>query len=444
MSGTLYVVSTPIGNLEDITLRALRVLREVDLVACEDTRQTRKLLDHYGIQKPMLSYHEHNEAARAEELIEKLRLGASVALVSDAGTPLISDPGYRLLAKAIAGGIPIEPIPGPSALVAALSASGLPTDSFRFGGFLPARSNARRKALAGLKDETATVVFYEAPHRILETLADIDETLGPRPVVLARELTKMHQEFLRGTAGELRHVLAARHSLKGEITLLIGRGAERPAAEESPIDEAVEARVRTGLSRMDAIKAVARERGLSKREVYRRMEKARVTAHPARPSGKIASMRLTPASDSLRDDHRRIEAQLDRLLAGVNQLTEARLGEVRQLFGEIRRLTSIHFRKEETVLYPRLRPLIPELLARMDEQHEYTRELERFLDELLSPGRELDHQRMTELRRFGIELHDSLRRHIVEEEDYLLRIADKELPAGEQQALFEEMRKAGG
>lgn len=273
MSGTLHIVATPIGNLEDITLRALRVLREVDLIACEDTRQTRKLLDHYGIHKPTVSYHEHNEAARAEELIEKLRLGASVALVSDAGTPLISDPGYRLVTKAIEHGVAIEPVPGPSALLAALSGSGLPTDSFRFGGFLPPRSSARRKALAGLRDETATVVFYEAPHRILETLADIDEVLGARPVVVARELTKIHQEFVRGTAAEVRQALAARHAMRGEITLLIGK-AVQPAAPEEPVNEDVEARIRAGMSRMDAMKAVARERGLSKRDVYRLMQES--------------------------------------------------------------------------------------------------------------------------------------------------------------------------
>lgn len=276
MSGTLYLVATPIGNLEDITLRALRILREVDLVACEDTRQTRKLLEHYGIHKPMLSYHEHNEAARAEELVEKLLQGARVALVSDAGTPLVSDPGYRLVSKAIERGIRIEPVPGPSALLAALSASGLPTESFRFGGFLPHRQSARRKLLASLESESATVIFYEAPHRILETLADIEELLGARPVVLARELTKIHQEFLRGTAAELRQALAARRGVKGEITLLIGKAAsprERPGVEPETgeLYAEVEALTAEGLSRTEAIKAVARRHGLSRRELYRRL-----------------------------------------------------------------------------------------------------------------------------------------------------------------------------
>jgi 16S rRNA (cytidine1402-2'-O)-methyltransferase len=271
MAGSLYLVATPIGNLEDITLRALRVLREVDLIACEDTRQTRKLLEHYGIHKPTLSYHEHNEAERSLELLEKLRQGVSVALVSDAGTPLVSDPGYRLVTKAIEGGIAVEPLPGASAILAALTVSGLPTDTFRFGGFLPARAGPRRKALARLKDEPATLVFYEAPHRVLETLEDIGAVLGPRPVVLAREMTKLHQEFLRGTAASLRESLGRRPPLRGEITLLIGRAAA-PSGDDTPLGEAVEAAMRAGLGRMEAVKAVARQRGLSKREVYRAVE----------------------------------------------------------------------------------------------------------------------------------------------------------------------------
>jgi 16S rRNA (cytidine1402-2'-O)-methyltransferase len=272
MSGTLYLVATPIGNLEDITLRALRVLREVDLIACEDTRHTRKLLDHYGIHKPTLSYHEHNEAQRSVELLEKLRQGTSVALVSDAGTPLVSDPGYRLVTKAVESGIPIDPLPGASAILAALTASGLPTDAFLFGGYLPARQGPRRKLLAKLQEEPATLVFYEAPHRILEALDDIEAVLGARPVVVAREMTKLHQEFLRGTAASLRESLGKRPALKGEITLLVGRAAA-PSSDQTPLREAVEAAVRTGLGRMGAVKAVARRRGLSKREVYRALEK---------------------------------------------------------------------------------------------------------------------------------------------------------------------------
>ena len=202
MTGTLYIVATPIGNLEDITLRALRVLREVDWIACEDTRQTRKLLEHFGIAKPMVSYHEHNESGRAAELVERLTRGGSGALVSDAGTPLISDPGYRLVQAAIAAAIPVVPIPGASAAVSALSAAGLPTDAFRFCGFLPPKSSQRRKTLEQLKPETGTLIFYETPHRILEALEDVAAVMGSRPVVVARELTKLHEEFLRGTAAE--------------------------------------------------------------------------------------------------------------------------------------------------------------------------------------------------------------------------------------------------
>ncbi len=268
MTGTLYIVATPIGNLEDITLRALRVLREVDWIACEDTRQTRKLLDHFGIAKPMVSYHEHNESGRAAELVEKLAGSGSGALVSDAGTPLISDPGYRLVQAAIGAGIPVVPIPGVSAAVSALSAAGLPTDAFRFCGFLPPKSSQRRKTLEQWKPETATLVFYETPHRILEALEDVAVVMGPRPVVVARELTKMHEEFLRGTAAEVRAELASRPSVKGEITLLIGKTAEIQV-DDTPLEEAVRAAEQNGLPRMEAMKQVAKQRGLSKREVYR-------------------------------------------------------------------------------------------------------------------------------------------------------------------------------
>jgi 16S rRNA (cytidine1402-2'-O)-methyltransferase len=271
MSGTLYLVATPIGNLEDITYRAVRTLREAGLIACEDTRQTRKLLDHYGIAKPLVSYHEHNEAVRSEDLVAKIQAGASVALVSDAGMPLISDPGDRVVHAAINAGIPVVPIPGPSALLSALVASGLPTDAFTFGGFLPAKSGQRERLLEGLPEETSTLIFYEAPHRIVETLGDIEKILGDRPVVVARELTKLHEEILRGTAGEIRSALAARPSVKGEITLLIGKGA-MPAAATNSIEDAVEEYVRSGMGRMEAMKKVARERRISKRDVYRRTQ----------------------------------------------------------------------------------------------------------------------------------------------------------------------------
>jgi 16S rRNA (cytidine1402-2'-O)-methyltransferase len=267
MPGLLYVVATPIGNLEDITYRAVRVLGEADLIACEDTRQTRKLLDHYDIHKPTISYHEHNEAERTEDLTARLLAGETIALVSDAGIPLVSDPGYRLVHAAIKAGIDVQPIPGPSASLTALAASGLPTDSFHFGGFLPPKAGQRAKLLESLAEEHATLIFYEAPHRILETLEAIEAALGPRPVVVAREITKIHEEFLRGTAAEVRAQLASRDAVKGEITLLIGK-AMAPPADDTPIPEAVEALITGGVPRMDAIKQVARRRGLSKREVY--------------------------------------------------------------------------------------------------------------------------------------------------------------------------------
>ncbi len=270
--GTLYLVATPIGNLEDITYRAVRVLGEAGLIACEDTRQTGKLLARYGINGPVVSYHEHNEKTRTEELLGRLREGTSVALVSDAGTPLVSDPGYRLVTRAVEEGIPVEPIPGPSAVLTALIASGLPTDAFHFGGFLPAKSSQRRKALEQVKDLRATLVFYEAPHRILDALADIETVLGHRSVVIARELTKMHQEFLRGTAGELLHELESRPAVKGEITLLIAKSEEGETVSEVPIPEAVERLIVEGMPKMDAIKTVARLRGLSKSDVYREVE----------------------------------------------------------------------------------------------------------------------------------------------------------------------------
>lgn len=269
MSGTLYVVATPIGNLDDITLRAIRILKEVDRIACEDTRQTRKLLDRHAIAKPLVSYHEHNEQARAEELLRELAAGVNIALVSDAGTPLIADPGYRLVAQARAQGIAVIPIPGPSAVLSALSASGLPTDAFFFGGFLPAKKTQRRKMLEEMKIYPATLVFYEAPHRILEALDDIAEVLGPRRVTIARELTKIHEEFLMGEPSELRETLAKRPSIKGEITLMIGKG-EAPV-DATPIELAFDRLLKAGVPRMEAMKTIARERGLSKREVYQKL-----------------------------------------------------------------------------------------------------------------------------------------------------------------------------
>ena len=267
MAGTLYVVATPIGNLEDITYRAVRILGEVDLIACEDTRQTRKLMDHYGIEKPTISYHEHNEAERAAELTSRLLAGTSIALVTDAGMPTVSDPGYRLVHAAVECGVPVVALPGPSAALTALAASGLPTDSFHFGGFLPSKPGQRAKALEALAEEHSTLIFYEAPHRILEALEAVEAALGPRPVVVARELTKLHEEFLRGTAAEIHARLSERELVKGEITLLIGK-ATAPPKDETPLEEAVDRLIRNGTPRMEAIKQVARRRGLSKREVY--------------------------------------------------------------------------------------------------------------------------------------------------------------------------------
>jgi 16S rRNA (cytidine1402-2'-O)-methyltransferase len=276
MSGILYLVASPIGNLEDITFRAVRILNECDLIACEDTRHTRRLLEHYGIDKPLISYHDHNETGRAAELIERLRHGSKLALISDAGMPLVADPGYRLVAGAVAEGIPVQPIPGPSALVTALAASGLPTDAFRFGGFLPPKSGQRSNVLEALKNDPATLIFYEAPHRILDCLGDVDRIMGARPVVVARELTKIHEEFLRGTARHILETLRARDAVKGEITLLIGKAGKNgvPVVEETSIEEAVAACEREGLSRMDAIKAVAKRYRLSKREVYQQVNLA--------------------------------------------------------------------------------------------------------------------------------------------------------------------------
>jgi 16S rRNA (cytidine1402-2'-O)-methyltransferase len=271
MPGTIYLVATPIGNLEDITLRALRILKECDLIACEDTRHTRKLLNHFGIDKPLVSYHEHNEAGRAAELAGRAAAGEAVAIVSDAGMPGISDPGYRVVREAIEAGVDVVPLPGAVALEAALAASGLPTDAFRFGGFLPPKTVKRRKALEALAGEDATLIFYEAPHRILETLEDVHAALGDRPVVVARELTKLHEEFLRGTAKEVLAALRARPKVQGEITLLIGKG-EAAVRPDLSLSDRVAELISEGLPRMDAIKKAARERGLGKRDAYRMLE----------------------------------------------------------------------------------------------------------------------------------------------------------------------------
>jgi 16S rRNA (cytidine1402-2'-O)-methyltransferase len=273
--GTLYVVATPIGNLEDISYRAVRVLKEADLIACEDTRHTAKLLHHYGIDKPTVSYHEHNEAARAEELVTKLIAGLNVAQVSDAGMPGISDPGYRVIKLAIERGVPVVPIPGASAVGTALAASGLPTDSFQFLGFLPAKSGQRRTMLETLRAAEHTTVVYEAPHRIAETMKDIVELLGAeRPVVLARELTKLHEEFIRGSAAQVLH-RAQEHELKGEITLLVGKGAEQQVAAKDIAQRLEELMREQKLEESAALKVLAKQQGISKSEVYRELQRVK-------------------------------------------------------------------------------------------------------------------------------------------------------------------------
>jgi len=274
----LFLVGTPIGNLDDITLRALRVLKDVDLIACEDTRQTQKLLTHYNIGTPTISYHEHNEMTRSAELVKKLEEGAQVALVTDAGMPGISDPGYRLIALAIRHHIAVVPIPGPAAFLAALVASGLPTESFRFSGFLPAKQGQRRELLESIKDSPRTQVFYEAPHRIREALEDVVSALGPdRPVVLAREVTKLHEEFLRGRAEEILEAVKSRE-LKGEITLLLGKAeaGARPAAVAPAVRQRFEQLLaEEKLDEKAALKRVARELGLSRSEAYRELQRGK-------------------------------------------------------------------------------------------------------------------------------------------------------------------------
>src|SRR5216683_6897101 len=273
---TLYLVATPIGNLEDITLRALRVMKEVDLIACEDTRQTQKLLNHYRITTRTISYHEHNEMTRAAELIVDLEQGTRMALVTDAGMPGISDPGFRLISLAIRHHVPVVPIPGASAFLAGLVASGLPSDSFRFSGFLPAKRGQRRDALENIKSSPRTQVFYETPHRVTETLEDIVAILGPRRhVVIAREVTKLHEEFLRGYASDIFDTLKSRADIKGEITLLIGKAdesAQQPAAPRITVRQRVgQIMSEEKLDEKGALKKIAKEMGISKSEAYREL-----------------------------------------------------------------------------------------------------------------------------------------------------------------------------
>lgn len=279
--GCLYLVGTPIGNLEDITLRAIRILKEADQIACEDTRHTQKLLNHYEIRKPLISYHEHNELTRAPELLISLEQGARIALVSDAGMPLVSDPGHRLVTLCLRHHVPVVPVPGPSALLASLAASGLPNEEFLFVGFLPARSGERRRALERLRIEDRTIILYEAPHRIAECLADAQEVLGNRNACIAREVTKLHEEFRRGKFSDLLASLEERPA-KGEITLLVGAEdpteARAPAGSMQSLAERVEELIHQAkLDRKDALKLAAKERGLSRREAYDKIVDARAT-----------------------------------------------------------------------------------------------------------------------------------------------------------------------
>ncbi|MDT4955822.1 MAG: rRNA (cytidine1402-2-O)-methyltransferase [Acidobacteriota bacterium] len=284
MTGTLYLVATPIGNLEDITQRALRVLREVDLIACEDTRHTRVLLNHYGIKTKMLSYHEHNERERAAELSELLAAGTSIAVVSDAGTPGINDPGFRLVNDAIRLGIRVVPVPGPTAFVAALIASGLPTDEFFFGGFLPARTTQRRARLLEVRSLNSTLIFYEAPHRIAQTLRDAREILGEREAAVARELTKLHEEIARGRLSGLAERFASDDAARGEMVLMIDRNVIAAEMDETDSELDIAARVAAleseGLDNRAALKRAARELGLSRSEAYRRLVAAREQNKP--------------------------------------------------------------------------------------------------------------------------------------------------------------------
>jgi|KBSMisStaDraftv2_1062788.scaffolds.fasta_scaffold08578_5 16S rRNA (cytidine1402-2'-O)-methyltransferase len=292
----LYLVATPIGNLGDITLRALEVLKNADRIACEDTRQTQKILNHYGIATPTISYHEHNERERAAKLIEELKEGARIAVVSDAGMPGISDPGSVLVREAIAAGVSVIPIPGANAALSALIASGLPADEFHFIGFLPEKVGARRTRLESIaeqpRDTAQTVILYEAPHRIADTLADLEAVFGPAlPVVAARELTKLHEEFLRGTVAEVRAQLTDRDRIRGEFVLLIEAPAStaksgaphldsemwdaKSVIHRSISDQVKRLQSESGLDEKEALKRLARESGKSKSELYRELQRER-------------------------------------------------------------------------------------------------------------------------------------------------------------------------
>jgi 16S rRNA (cytidine1402-2'-O)-methyltransferase len=281
--GTLHVVATPLGNLEDVTLRAVRVLREVALVACEDTRRTARLFQAHGIRTPTTSYFEHNERWKGERILQALREGRDIALVSDAGTPGISDPGYRLVRDARREGIPVVPVPGPNAAVAALSVSGLPTDRFLFAGFLPPRAAPRRRVLEALSAETATLVLHESPVRVLAALDALREVLGDREAFLCREATKLHEEYVSGRLSALREHLARRGAVKGEIVLVVAGAGEVGPRTLEPVEAHFARLTAEGRTRREAVKQVARAHGLPAREVYRRV--LAVTGDPAPGTG---------------------------------------------------------------------------------------------------------------------------------------------------------------
>lgn len=268
MFGILYIVATPIGNLEDITLRALRILKEVDLIAAEDTRHTKTLLNHYGIHTPLTSYHDHNEKTKAHALVARLEQGENVALVSDAGTPTLSDPGYRLVRESVEAGVNVVPVPGASALTAVLSASGLPTDRFVFEGFLSAKKRERRERLQGLREESRTLVFYEAPHRLKGSLQDLLEVLGDREVVLGREVTKIYEEFIRGRLSEVT-ALAGSREWRGEITLVVKGSEGRKAPADDLLTAEIQRLRRKGMRVKEIAELLGERFSYPKREVYR-------------------------------------------------------------------------------------------------------------------------------------------------------------------------------
>lgn len=267
--GTLYIVATPIGNLEDITFRAVRILKEADLVAAEDTRHSRKLFSHLGISRPLTSYFDHNKAFKGPYLLAKLKEGLSVALISDAGTPCISDPGYQLVRDAVESGIDVVPVPGPSAFIAALSASGLQTDSFVFEGFLPNRQGKRRDKLISLKEEHRVIIFYESPRRLLAALSDVLDVLGDRKVVVAREITKIYEEFIRGFLSEIISILSMRE-VRGEVLILVSPPDASGTSDQVNVQDVLKKYLHDeNLSVKDAVRKIAKETGIKKSEVYK-------------------------------------------------------------------------------------------------------------------------------------------------------------------------------